>query len=44
LPLAQAVALAARLTGAKKNALYRFGLGLALGQPSDAAPASDEDG
>jgi 16S rRNA (cytidine1402-2'-O)-methyltransferase len=42
LPLAQAVTLAARLTGAKKNALYRIGLGLASGQAPDAAPARDE--
>lgn len=31
LPLAQAVALATRLTGGKKNALYRLGLELGLG-------------
>ncbi len=31
LPLRQAAALAARLTGAKKNALYRLGLELGLG-------------
>lgn len=32
LPLAQAVAIAARLTGMKKNALYRLGLELDSGQ------------
>jgi len=32
LPLRQAAALGARLTGAKKNALYRLGLDLGLGQ------------
>ncbi len=31
LPLSQAAALAARLTGAKKNALYRLGIELGLG-------------
>ena len=37
LPLSQAATLAARLTGAKKNALYRLGLDLGLGRE----PASD---
>ncbi|BCU05617.1 16S rRNA (cytidine(1402)-2'-O)-methyltransferase [Allochromatium tepidum] len=35
MPLSQAAALAARLTGAKKNALYRLGLELGLGAESD---------
>lgn len=34
MPLSQAAALAARLTGAKKNALYRLGLALNLGGES----------
>lgn len=34
MPLSQAAALAARLTGAKKNALYRLGLELGLGAES----------
>jgi 16S rRNA (cytidine1402-2'-O)-methyltransferase len=34
MPLSQAAALAARLTGAKKNALYRLGLELGLGRES----------
>jgi len=34
MPLSQAAALAARLTGAKKNALYRLGLELGLGSES----------
>lgn len=44
LPLARAVAIAARLTGAKKNALYRLGLDLALGQDAEDASAADECG
>jgi 16S rRNA (cytidine1402-2'-O)-methyltransferase len=35
LPLRQAVDLAARLTGAKKNALYRLGLDLGMGTSND---------
>lgn len=35
LPLRQAVALAARLTGVKKNALYRLGLDIGLGAATD---------
>jgi len=35
LPLSQAAALAARLTGAKKNSLYRLGLDLGLGGEVD---------
>ncbi|MFD2111672.1 16S rRNA (cytidine(1402)-2'-O)-methyltransferase [Thiorhodococcus fuscus] len=35
LPLSQAAALAARLTGAKKNPLYRLGLELGLGGEGD---------
>jgi 16S rRNA (cytidine1402-2'-O)-methyltransferase len=37
LPLAQAAAIAARLTGGKKNALYRLGLDLRLGKAGDDA-------
>lgn len=44
LPLARAVAIAARLTGAKKNALYRLGLDLALGRGAEEASAEGEDG
>lgn len=35
LPLSQAAALGARLTGAKKNALYKLGLDLGLGAAAD---------
>lgn len=38
LPLRQAAALAARITGAKKNALYRLGLDLGLGQDAQNEP------
>jgi 16S rRNA (cytidine1402-2'-O)-methyltransferase len=37
LPLAQAVAAAVRLTGEKKNVLYRLALDLALGDPAGGA-------
>lgn len=38
LPLRQAAALAARITGAKKNAFYRLGLDLGLGQDAQNEP------
>ncbi|MGE5154724.1 MAG: 16S rRNA (cytidine(1402)-2'-O)-methyltransferase [Bdellovibrio bacteriovorus] len=39
LPLTQAAALAARITGAKRNALYRLGLTLGIGRGAESAAA-----
>ncbi|MBK1716480.1 16S rRNA (cytidine(1402)-2'-O)-methyltransferase [Thiocystis violacea] len=44
LPLSQAAALAARLTGGKKNALYQLGLDLGLGSESDRHPSGTRPG
>ncbi|UHD18205.1 16S rRNA (cytidine(1402)-2'-O)-methyltransferase [Thiocapsa bogorovii] len=41
LPLAQAVSIAARLTGVKKNALYRLGLELNLAQGTAATDSGE---
>lgn len=44
LPLTRAVALAARITGAKRNALYRLGLELGLGGDGDSGMDPGDSG